>query len=64
MKIAEGLELRPGAEGALPIRVRWATLVGNIAAVVGVHGKQQPQGLCVRLIHQARVHGIHHLGPT
>jgi hypothetical protein len=34
------------------------------AAAVGVHGKQQPQGLCVQLIHQARVHGIHHPGPT
>jgi outer membrane protein assembly factor BamB len=33
MEIAEGLELRPGAEGALPIRVRWVRLVGNIAAV-------------------------------
>jgi hypothetical protein len=31
---------------------------------VDVHGKQQLQGSCVRLIHQASVHGIHHPGPT
>jgi hypothetical protein len=38
--------------------------VTTTMAPVGVHGKQQLQGLCVQLIHQASVHGIHHPGPT
>jgi transposase, IS30 family len=53
---------RPSAVGTLVERHSRYVLLFPLP--VGVHGKQQPRGLCVQLIHQVRVHGIHHFGPT